>query len=98
MTEHFLFTPPRFTVRAVARVLGQMLGRDLPIEQTSSPDDIDAGIHVTDRVSVQVGADYLVVGLWLDEVTLRTWPPRRTLAEAVVDLRDALVQATGVAP
>jgi hypothetical protein len=90
MSELFLFSRPRFTARVVAKVIGQKLGRKLAYQEADESEDVDGNVDVTDRVHVQVGADYLVVGAWLDETTLRSWPARPNIPYAMRDLIEAL--------
>lgn len=85
---HRLFTPPAFTAREVAEVIGGKLGRPLP--HTEGDADGDGCVDVTTRVHVQVGADYLVVGAWVDATTMKAWPPRRNVPWAFRDLTEAL--------
>jgi hypothetical protein len=95
---HFLFTPPVFTARSVATVLGQKLGRKLAYKEADEDEDVDGEVDITDRVHVQVGADYLVVSAWVDHTTLRTWPPRRNIPWAFRDVQEALEQFPGARP
>ena len=86
MSELFLFTPPRFTARTVARVIGKRLGRKLTYQEPDELEDLDGCVDVTTRVEVQVGADYLVVWAWEDATTMVTWPPRRNIPSTLRDL------------
>jgi hypothetical protein len=92
MSEFFLFTPPRFTARSVARVIGERLGRKLKYQEPDELEDLDGAVDVTARVHVQVGADYLVVCAWQTETALKSWPPRRNIPWAFKDLRESLEQ------
>jgi hypothetical protein len=85
---HFMFAKPVFTARTVAKVLGLKLGRKLTYAE--GDEDVDGEVDVTSRIHVQVGADYLSVGAWIDETTLRSWPPRRNIPWAYRDLQEAL--------
>jgi hypothetical protein len=93
---HVLFTRPAFTARTVAEALGRELGR--PLAFTDADEEADGCVDVTSRVHVQVGADYLVVGAWVDETTLRTWPLRASIARALRDLEEAVRDFPGVQP
>lgn len=93
---HSAFTEPAFTARAVAEVIGRKLGRTLAF--TEADEEVDGGVDVSARVHVQVGADYLVVGAWIDEMTLKTWPPRRTIPRAFRDLEEAVRRCPGERP
>ncbi|VTR91607.1 unnamed protein product [Gemmata massiliana] len=86
-----MFTEPVFTARTVAKALGLRLGRTLTFAE--GDEDVDGEVEVTDRVHVQVGADYLAVGMCVDEATLRVWPSRRDLPWAFHDLQEVLQQA-----
>ena len=87
MTHH-MFTPPVFTARTVAKVIGQKLGRKLTY--TEGDEDMDGCVEITSRVHVQVGTDYLVVCVWEDATTMRGWPARRNIPWAFRDLQEAL--------
>lgn len=89
-SELFLFTPPRFTARAAAKVVGKKLGRELAYQEADEIEGVDGCVDVTARVHVQVGADYLVVCAWPDGATLRSWPPRPNIPYAIRDLEVAL--------
>ena len=90
MSEHFLFTKPKFTARTVAKVIGKALGRRLDFQEADELEDMDGSVDVTRRVEVQVGADYLVVGAWIDEITLRSWPERQNIPDALEDIKAAI--------
>jgi hypothetical protein len=85
---HFLFTRPAFTARTVSKVIGHKLARTLPF--TEADEDVDGCVDVSRRVHIQVGADYLVVGAWVDATTLKGWPPRRNIPWAFRDVQEAL--------
>jgi hypothetical protein len=68
MSDLFLFTRPRFTARTVARVIGHRLGRRLTYQEPDEMEALDGAVDITNRVHVQVGADYLVVCAWESDV------------------------------
>jgi hypothetical protein len=88
MTNHF--TRPTFTARTIARVLGQKLDRRLSYKEADEFEELDGEVNVTDRVHVQVGADYLVVFAYQDRMTFRSWPARPNIPYAFNDLLEAL--------
>ena len=92
MSEFFLFTRPRFTARTVARVIGHRLGRRLTYQEPDDLEHLDGAIDITNRVHVQVGADYLVVCAWETDGVMKSWPPRRNILWALRDLHEALEQ------
>jgi hypothetical protein len=92
MPELFLFTRPVFIARSVARVIGRHLGRDLKYQDPDDLEDVDGAVDITERVHVQVGADYLVVCAWESAGVMRSWPPRRNIPWALRDLHEALEQ------
>ena len=97
MPEFFLFTRPRFTSRSVARVLGHRLSRCLTYQEPDELEDLDGAVDITDRVHVQVGADYLVVCAWESDGVMKSWPPRRNIPRALHDLHEALERYPEVA-
>ena len=88
MEAHFMFTKPIFTAGVVAKVIGQRLGRTL--HYTEANEEVDGCVDVTDRVHVQVGADYLAVCVWETPTVLRGWPTRRNIPWVIRDLQEAL--------
>jgi hypothetical protein len=92
MTDHFLCTKPRFTAKAVAKVIGDALGRKVAFEEFDESEDLDGSVEATNRVHVQVGADYLVISAWKDEFTLRCWPARSNIPDALSDLVAAVAE------
>jgi hypothetical protein len=93
---HYLYAKPAFTTQMVAIHLGLKLGRELSF--TEGNEDEDGCITVTDRVDVQVGADYLCVNAWADATTFKTWPTRRKIALVYADVHDALFEFPGPRP
>lgn len=90
MSELFLFARPRFTARTVARVIGHRVGRRLTYQEPDDLKDLDGAVDITNRIHVQVGADYLVVCAWGSDGVMKNWPPRRTIPWALHDLHEAL--------
>ena len=82
----------RFAASHVAAVVGQALGRKLGFSMPDEFDNVDGEIEITTRVHMQIGADYLVVNAWADEMTMKSWPARRTLPQAINDVKVALQQ------
>ena len=97
MSELFLFTRPRFTARTVARVIGHRLGRRLTYQEPDEMEDLDGEVDITNRVQVQVGADYLVVCAWESDSVMKSWPPRQNIRSALRDLNEALERYPEVA-
>jgi hypothetical protein len=97
MSELFLFTRPRFTASTVARVIGHRLGRRLTYQEPDDLEDLDGAVDITNRVHVQVGADYLVVCAWESAGVMKCWPPRRNIPWALRDLHEALEQYPEIA-
>lgn len=98
MTHYFHFTKPTFTARTVARVLGKFLGRHLAYREGDECEELDGEVTVTDRVYVQVGADYLVVFAYRDQSTIQSWPARPIIPYAFKDLTEALQEFPGSVP
>ena len=54
--------------------------------------DYMASVEVTDRIHIQVGADYLSVWAAVDETTWKVWPARPNIPYAFRDLQQALLE------
>jgi len=90
MVQHF--SKAALTAQKVASIVGEALGRKLAFAEQDDFDGLDGEVDITSRVHIQVGGDYLIVNAWVDEMTMKSWPERRSLPSTIKDVMDALKQ------
>jgi hypothetical protein len=57
---------------------------------SEADEDVDGNVDITERIHVQVGADYLAVCAWEDSTTMKGWPARRNIPWVFRDLQEAM--------
>lgn len=87
------------TTKQIATLLSQALPGMLPLDQkvfkfTDADDCVDGEVAITDRITVQVGFDYVVINLVYegeDEYNfyMKTYPERKTIEALVKDILNA---------
>jgi hypothetical protein len=82
----------QFTASKVAKSIGEKLGIELTFIEADGFDATDGEVDITSRVHIQVGDNYLIVNAWEDEMTMRSWPVRRRIAQVVGDIKAAMKQ------
>ncbi len=76
-----------FTAQNVANTIGKKLDKVLPFTETDF--ECDGEVEINARVHIQVGHNYLIVGAWVDDETMKHYPERKSIDAVYRDLLNA---------